>query len=348
MSGGSPSQQNIAYYELSPPLYKIWDYDIEGGVGFNGIAAADAVLFVNSLAGEMVSLDITTGGKIGTVGSLGKDASTTPLVMGNYLILTFAGDDKYSMVAYDLIEGSKMWRKNFGYIQTSPVLYNHAVYFGTLNGNEYKIEDSTGKVLWKFFCGEPIHSTCAASGNRVIFGTDKGSLICLNTDTGMEAWKFKITAPIFSTPMIHNNNVYFGADDSNYYSINIESGSVAWKNNLKTKITGGSALFKDSLAVFGGINGVVYAVNKNSGEVVWSFLTYGTITSTPLACGSYIYVTSFDSHVYCLDGTSGSLVWKFLLENKSRTTPVVWKDYLFVAADRSIYCFTDKIVEKTK
>jgi hypothetical protein len=33
------------------------------------------------------------------------------------------------------------------------------------------------------------------------------------------------------------------------------------------------------------------------------------------------------------------------MENKSRTTPVIWKEYLFVAADRLIYCFTNKIIE---
>jgi len=70
MSGNSPEQKNIAAIELAPPLYKMWEYDIEAGVGFNGITVADAVVFVNSLAGELYSFDVATGGKIGKLGFL--------------------------------------------------------------------------------------------------------------------------------------------------------------------------------------------------------------------------------------------------------------------------------------
>jgi outer membrane protein assembly factor BamB len=117
---------------------------------------------------------------------------------------------------------------------------------------------------------------------------------------------------------------------------------------MKTKMNGGSTLFSDSIIVFGGINGIVYALNKYNGEVLWNFRTLGTITSTPVTSGKYVYVTSFDSRLYCLDGLTGTNMWDHVLENKSRTTPVIWRNYLFVAADRSLICFTNRKIEKTK
>lgn len=342
MAGGTSEQKNIAHTELAPPLHLVWDRDIEAGVGYSGISAADAVIFVNSLAGEMICLDVATGGKIGTLGFLGRDASSTPLILGDNCIVTYAGDDKYSVASFNMLEDSRNWRKNYGYIQTSPVYKEHSVYFGSLTGNEYKINDSTGKLVWKYSAGEPIHSTCAVTSEYVLFGTDKGSFCCLNSNDGSEKWKFKLAAPIYSTPLVNNGTVFFGADDSNYYAINISDGSKIWSRNIKSKIVSGSTVCNDSLIIFGGINGYLYALDAVSGDSVWCFKTYGTITSSPLASGKYVYCTSFDSYIYCLDGSTGAMLWSYQFENKSRTTPVIWKNYLFAAADRTIYCFTNK------
>jgi len=345
MAGGSPGQKNISFYELAPPLNKIWERDIEAGVGYSGIAVSDAVVFVNSLAGEMIGIDVSTGGKIGTLGFLGKDASSTPIIFGNDVFLTYAGDDKNSVASYSITEGERRWRKNFGYIQTSPVLYDGYIYFGSLKGALNKIEPDSGNLVWKYYIGEPIHSTCAILNNKVVFGTDKGSICCVKSGDGLEAWKIKVDAPVFSTPLAAGEMVYLGTDDSNYYAININNGSIAWNKNFSSKITGGSTLYDSSAIIFGTISGMLYALDINNGEIKWSFKTNGTITSSPLTSGKYVYCTSFDSYVYCLDGRTGTLLWKYLMENKSRTTPVVWKDYLFVAADRSIYCFTNQKIE---
>jgi eukaryotic-like serine/threonine-protein kinase len=345
MAGGSPGQKNISYYELTPPLEKLWERDIEAGVGYSGIAVSDAVIFVNSLAGEMVSIDVSSGGKIGTLGFLGKDASSTPILFGNDVFVTYAGDDKYSAALYNISEGERKWRKNYGYIQTSPVLYEGNIYFGTLKGTLNKIDPDSGNLVWKFYSGEPIHSTCAINNNRIFFGTDKGSICCIKTDDGLEAWSIKAGAPVYSTPLAADEKVYLGTDDSNFYAINAIDGSIAWSRNFSSKIVGGSTLYDDNTIIFGTISGMLYALNINSGETKWAYKTNGTITSSPLTSGKYVYCTSFDSYVYCLDGRTGMVVWKYMMENKSRTTPIVWKDYLFVAADRSIYCFTNKKIE---
>lgn len=346
MAGGSPEQQHISAYTLTPPLALVWDYNLEGGVGSEGICIADAVLFVNGLQGEMFTFDVATGGKIGNIKFLGKDASTAPLIMGNDIIVSYAGDNKYSLASYNISVGQINWRKNFGYIQTSPILKDNHIYFGNLNGSQYKVEASTGKRVWKFETKSPIHSTCALTGNNVIFGNDKGIIYCLNTTDGSEKWKLDTKLPIISTPMINEGIIYIGGDDSIFCAINISDGSIVWKNNLKTKIIAGSALFQNEQIVFGCVDGSICSLNKSDGTVKWKFSTKGTVSSTPVISGSFIYCTSYDSYVYCLDAYTGNMLWNWPLENKSKTTPIVWKDYLFVAADDIIYCFTNKPIIK--
>jgi outer membrane protein assembly factor BamB len=341
MAAGNPEQQNVSKSVLLPPLNLMWSYNIDGGVGYSGISVADAIVFVNAQPGELFSLDISSGGKIGKLGFLGKEASSTPLIMGNNIIVSYAGDNDYSLASYSIEKGEVNWRINLGYLQTSPILSGGFIYAGSLNGNEYKVNPETDSIYWKFDTKSQIHSTCCITNNKVIFGADNGSIYCLNSSDGSMAWTFKTGASVFATPLAYDNKVYVGSYDSSYYCINIADGSVVWKNNMKTKILGGSTLYNGDI-VFGGVDGYLYSLNASDGRLNWKFFTKGVISSSPLTSGKYIYFTSYDFYVYCIDGEKGSMVWNYELEGKSKTSPVIWKDYLFVIGDVDVYCFSDK------
>jgi outer membrane protein assembly factor BamB len=348
MAGGSPDQTNVSSYELAPPLNLLWDYNLEGGVGSAGIAVSDAVVFVNVLQGEMFTFDISTGGKLGNIKFLGKDASTTPLVLGNDVIVSFAGDKKYSLISYNMLAGKINWRKYYGDIQTSPVLSGGAVYFGSLSGVQYKTDVSNGKRFWKFRTGSPIHSTCALSDSNLVFGCDNGKIYSLNSETGQKRWEVKTPAPVNSTALLHNETCFIGGDDSVYYAIRLDSGNVNWKINLHSKITAGSALYNDNSVITGCVDGSIYSLNITDGTINWVYRSKGAVLSSPVVSGNFVYCSSYDSYIYALNASNGEYVWSSMLENKVRTSPVIWRDYLFVAADEMFYCFTSKTIEIKK
>jgi outer membrane protein assembly factor BamB len=348
MSGGSPEQQHVSKYTLAPPLNLMWDYNIEGGVGPNGIAATDAVVFVNALQGELFTFDVKTGGKIGNLKFLGKDVSTAPLVTGNDVIVTYAGDKKFSLVSYDLSIGKINWRRNYGDIQTSPILKDGSVYFSGLNGYFYKVDQITGRKIWKLETKAQVHSTCAIGEGIAVLGNDKGFIIGVDISTGEEKWKVETGQPVISTALINKGAAYIGGNDSNYYAFNVENGNILWKTNLHSKIIGGSAIDANGNLITGCVAGSVYSLNSEAGSINWKMSSNGTIISSPIVSGNYIYFSSYDSYIYSLDASNGNVLWSSLLENKVKTTPVIWKDYLFVAADEIVYCFTNKPIEKTK
>jgi outer membrane protein assembly factor BamB len=340
MAGGGVTQQNIAKDVVSPPFYLKWTYDCDAGLGYLPMAAADAVVFINTLQGEMHSIDVESGGKIGHLGFLGKDASTTPVIDENNVFVAYAGDNNYSLASYDLVKSEIIWRINLGYIQASPLLYEGFIYTGTLKGKFHKIDKKDGKIIWESNVKSPIHSTPSISNNKAVFGTDDGHIYCINLIDGNITWKIKTGNSVFSAPMIKDDRVYIGSYDSNYYCINLDSGNIKWKVNLKTKIASGTSLFNENSVVFGGIDGILYSLNIASGKINWTFPTKGVITSTPLTSGSNIYFTSFDWHAYCVDGRDGKMLWNYEIEGKGKTSPLIWKNYLFVAADKYLYCFS--------
>lgn len=347
MSGGSPEQQHVSKYVLAPPLNLMWDYNIEGGVGPNGITASDAVVFVNALQGELFTFDVKTGGKIGNLKFLGKDCSTAPLILGNDVIVTYAGDKKYSLASYDLTMGKINWRKNYGDIQTSPVLKDNYIYFSGLNGSFYKVDPASGTKIWKLNTKAQVHSTCAIGNGIAVLGNDKGYIMGVDLNTGEEKWKIETGQQVISTPLIYGDHVYLGANDSNYYKISLNDGAIRWKVNLHTKIIGGSAVDPNGNLITGCVDGSICSLTNALGEFNWKTMTNGTIISSPVISGNYIYVSSYDSFIYSLDLATGKILWSSMLENKVKTTPVIWRDYLFVAADEIVYCFTNKTIEKS-
>lgn len=339
MCGGNPLQQNVAKSVLVPPLILKWSYNIDAGVGCQSITVSDAVVFVNTLNGELHVIDVSSGNKIGYISLLGSEANSSALINGNNLLLTFAGDKNNSMMNYSLMTGEINWAKNLGYIQTSPVMHNGFVYAGNIEGKFYKTSVDKDSVYWSFDANSQIHSTCALSEGKAVFGSDNSSVFCLNTDDGREIWKYKCDASVYSTPMINEEKVFFGSYDSNYYCLSLDSGKVLWKKNLKTKIFSGSSLHEGKI-ITNGIDGKVYALNSADGNIAWTFETKGTIVSTPLVSGNCVYITSYDWNLYSLDAATGKLLWSYNLDGKAKTSPVIWNKFLFTAADRFVYCFS--------
>ena len=338
MCGGVPGQHNVSKSIVEPPLELVWSYNIDAGLGYSVISVSDGIAFVNDLQGEMYSLDISSGGKIGQINFLGKEANSTPLVDGNDVYVTFAGESKNSILCYNLLNGAVKWKRNLGFIQTSPVLKDDYIYTGSLNGKFYKLSKA-GRIEWRFKAGSPIHSTCAISGDKAVFGDDNGYVHCIGTNNGLSLWKFKTGESVMAAPMIYNDKVFAGSYDSNFYCLNLNSGSKLWSKNLGTKLFTGSTLFNDSTVIFGGIDGNLYCLNIADGSLKWKFHTEGVITSTPLTSGKHVYFTSYDRNVYCVEGANGESVWNYEMEGKGKTSPVIWKDMLFTANDVELLCF---------
>jgi len=61
---------------------------------------------------------------------------------------------------------------------------------------------------------------------------------------------------------------------------------------------------------FGSMDHKLYAVGLKSGELIWEFETDGSITASPLIVGERLYFGSFDRWFYSVDLQTGGLIWK--------------------------------------
>ena len=85
-----------------------------------------------------------------------------------------------------------------------------------------------------------------------------------------------------------------------------------------------SPAIHDGVIYFGDGDGVFHAVDINTQKMKWQFSTEGEIISSANFAGDRVLFGSYDGFLYCLNRESGELVWKFETEGYVHGTPGVW------------------------
>ncbi|GAB4377899.1 outer membrane protein assembly factor BamB family protein [Methanothermobacter thermautotrophicus] len=79
----------------------------------------------------------------------------------------------------------------------------------------------------------------------------------------------------------------------------------------------------NKVAYIGSLDGRLYAVNLETGSVVWSYKTEGAIVSSPVVVNGTVFVGSWDGYLYAIDTDTGDLEWKFKTGNRIESSPAV-------------------------
>ena len=85
-----------------------------------------------------------------------------------------------------------------------------------------------------------------------------------------------------------------------------------------------SLAIHDGVAYFGDGDGVFHAVDINTHEMKWQFRTEGEIISSANFADDRVLFGSYDGFLYCLNRENGELIWKFETEGYVHGTPGVW------------------------
>ena len=84
----------------------------------------------------------------------------------------------------------------------------------------------------------------------------------------------------------------------------------------------------------------VYALNANTGALLWSYTTGGAVTSSPAVANGVVYVGSDDNKVYALNASTGALLWSYTTGGAVESSPAVANGVVYVGSDDgNVYAF---------
>ena len=95
----------------------------------------------------------------------------------------------------------------------------------------------------------------------------------------------------------------------------------------------GTALYDRGMVYFGSYDHHLYALNAETGNIIWKYQTDGGIVSRPAIADDSIFIGSEDHRLHVVSGRSGSLLWTYYTNGPIRSSPFVAHGHVFIGSD---------------
>ncbi|MBI4535422.1 MAG: PQQ-binding-like beta-propeller repeat protein [Ignavibacteriae bacterium] len=338
MFARTETRSNVAIQSILPPLSLQWEYDVTGGIGNGSPLIVDTLVIVGNLRGELYVISANNGNRLGWV-SLGDAIQGSPVVDGSVAFVA-TSNSRESLVAFDLSEGSFRWKREYGDLEVSPLLFEQRLYFGNTSGTFYCVERDKGELLWKFELPgnekrKGIRSSAAAVEKTVVFGAEDGSVYALDAETGKQRWRYRTSAPVVAAPAVMDSVVYVATLGGLLHAIELSSGKPKWEFAAGSPLYA-SPSFAPGTVVLGTTGGKLIALNAGDGSNTWTTNLDGVINSSAVVSGNIAYVGTLKKELFAVNVSTGSIVWKQSVEGRIKTTPAVARNRVVVATDERL------------
>ncbi len=227
----------------------------------------------------------------------------TPLQLENFVFCTPALDANDRLFVTTDNQVGRLWRatpstmtgdwfRTLGYWSGSPTLGPDGDVVGiTLSGTAYRI-DPNNNIVWSH---SGFHETSPNNRSTTVFSRDDTKVFVTNG-----SW---MTA------------------------LNYSDGTIAW-NNFYGSPVGAAATAQNGTVIFGTDNGVVHALDPNTGATRWVKVVGGEVRAAPgySPGGGSVYVGSYDGNLYSFRVIDGHQNWAFPTTLWVNQSPVIGVD----------------------
>ena len=325
-----PLKQN-----LRPPFAERWK--LTGSILLEfPPAMGGRSLFLLKNNGALYALDRSTG-KLRWKRKLGYLAASQPAYADGvvYVVLLQRGKGVKAgrVAAIRAQDGSTMWsRKLPSRAESSPLLHQGTLAFGSEDGTVYGLRASDGFTRWRYKASGAVKGGLALDGDKLFFGDYGGKVHAIRAATGRSVWetgtsggRFGLAAGNFySTAAAAFGRVYIGNTDGFVYSFSTRDGKLAWR-----KKTGGFVYSSPAVAnvpggkptvYIGSYDERFYALDARNGVVRWSRKADGRISGGATVLGDLVFFSTLNGTTTAVGARTGQQVWK---TQRGKFNPIV-------------------------
>lgn len=195
-------------------------------------------------------------------------------------------------------------------------------------------------------------------GDTIALATRSGDLILINPASGEELGRCSTEeggnsiAAVFGTPAWDGERLYIGGYDGAVYAIDPTALQPREEEQLcnllydpnpqdtETPFVGGATIIDDTILI-GSEAGLLYALDKETGQPQWSvpFSTDGQIWSTPAVSNGIVYIGTLSGAVHAvrIGDRQGTEIWRFNAEAGIGSVTVVDGVVYATSFDQRLY-----------
>jgi outer membrane protein assembly factor BamB len=337
-------------FKLRPPFRKIWTLRTGNIVEFPPVVGY-GLLFVNQFRGRFFAVDAATGKRqwrkhflhCGAASpAIGKDivyqaymqpypCNRFPRSQKGFIVAILVRSKKRGILFH---RGKVLWRFQTGAVESSPLLVNGVLYFGSWDHHLYALdvhERSHPRLLWRVDLGAEVNSSPAFSDGTVYVGTDGGNLYALTAKTGRVRWRSSSFSGFlhgreyfYATPTVAYGRVYIGNTDGTLYAFGARTGHLLWARHAGSYVYTAAAVWRREV-IIGTYDGNLIAYNAATGDELWRHAAPAAIHGAPTVLDGLVYFSTCSgcgAHgsrhaksgprgTYAVDARTGRLVWSF-------------------------------------
>jgi outer membrane protein assembly factor BamB len=253
-----------------------------------------------------------TSGRIRWRQRVGRLAAASPAVGdGRVYAVALQGIASASgrIAAYRSRDGRQVWSKALpSRAESSPLLKNDRLFFGSEDGTVYALDARTGRTIWTYRASGSVKGGPALANGTLYFGDYGGKVHAVSAKTGREVWSVGTSGTRFgfgsgrfySTPAVAFGRVYLGNTDGRVYSFAASSGKLAWATG-----TGAYVYASPAVAItpglgptvyIGSYDGTFYAFDARSGAKRWSFASGNRISGSATIVSNVVYFSNLGAN----------------------------------------------------
>jgi outer membrane protein assembly factor BamB len=342
-----PQLLGLAGSPLRERLEVRWTLDAPDGVAATAAISGGRV-YVADLSGELRCVDRATGQVLWTYRSVEEVKPNTfapgfkssPTLTADTIYL---GDEDGVFHAIDRQGGTRKWTfETEGEIISSATVEGDHVLFGSYDNTLYCLNRKTGERHWAVTTDGYVHCTPAVSdGKTFIAGCDE-HLRVIDIATGTEVVDMPIGTYLIASPATREGLLYFGTYAATVIAVDPMKKEIVWTYRAERDFPfHSSAAVTEKLVIAGGRDRVVHAMDRATGERVWTFATRSRVDSSPVVAGERVYVGSSDRNLYCLDLATGREIWTHNIGQPVTASPAIGEGVLVIGGegnDAKIVC----------
>jgi outer membrane protein assembly factor BamB len=188
----------------------------------------------------------------------------------------------------------------------------------------HAVDKASGTMRWTYDTrqdGEKVgfHGDPLITENLIIVGSDGSGadavahVYAIERATGKLRWKYRLARGVATDIVRDGERLYAVSLSDNIICLDVESGRLAWtfasgSSNEKQILARWTPALSEGHVFFGGLDGLVYALDAPSGRLLWKRDLGSPIWTPMLLLGGGLYAGTFDGRVHRLSEGSGEVL----------------------------------------